>query len=283
MGRILWKTVAFALVAALAMTGTAYAQESEEEKPKNWSNKTDLGIASTTGNSENTNVAFANNYEHTWTRSVLNFDLAAIRNETTTRTVSNPGTGSLVINETSDVTAETYAAALGYRREITGRLYWFVDGSWFRNTPAGIDDRLRAGAGIGYGFIDGEKHKLRGEVGLNYTDESQTSGVSLDFTGGRAMLDYSFQITDSATLESAATYFGDFDDSDNWQANWITSLTMSMTKTVAMKFGYTMIYDNQPAIVLVAPDPTAPPGSLPLPFEADTTDTIFTASVVLNF
>lgn len=278
MSRSSWRSCGIALIVALALTNVAYAQESEEVK--NWSNTTDLGIASTTGNSENTNLAFANNYKRWWTRAEFWFDLAAIRNKVTNRTVSNPG-GSLVITESSALTAEMYAAALGYRRDITGRLYWFVDGSWYRNTPAGIDDRFRVGAGIGYGIIESPKHDLRAEVGVAYTDESQVSGEELTFTGGRAMLDYTFRITDSATLDSNVLYFNDFDDSDNWQANWLTGLTMTMTKTVALKFGYAMIYDNQPASVLIPLDSGAPGGELP--YEADTTDTIFTASVVLNF
>ena len=280
MSRSLWRSCGVALIVALALTNVAYAQESEEVT-KNWSNKTDLGLASTSGNSENTSFSFANNYKRWWERAEFRFDLAAIRNKATARSISNPGTGSLLVTETSALTAEMYAAGLGYRREITGRLYWFVDGSWYRNTPAGIDDRLRAGAGIGYGIIESPKHDFKAEVGLHYTDESQTSGTDLSFTGGRAMLDYTFKVTDSATLESNAQYFGDFDNSDNWQVNWLTGLTMTMTKTVALKFGYAMIYDNQPATVLIPLDSGAPGGELP--YEADTTDTIFTASVVLNF
>jgi putative salt-induced outer membrane protein YdiY len=280
MSRTSWKPVGIALITALALTNVAYAQESEEEVTKNWSNKTDLGIASTTGNSENTNLAFANNYKRWWKKAEFWFDVAAIRNETTTRSPSNPD-GALVITETSAISAETYAAGLGYRRDITGRLYWFTDGSWYRNIPAGIDDRFRVGAGIGYGILKSPKHDFKAEVGLAYTDESQTSGIELDFSGGRAKLDYTFLISDSATLESDIKYFGDFDNSDNWQANWLTGLTVTMTKTVALKLGYAMIYDNQPAIVLIPLDSGAPGGELP--FEADTTDTIFTASVVLNF
>ena len=279
MYRTSWKPVGIALIAALVWTGVAYAQESEEET-KNWSNKTDLGFASTTGNSENTNVAFANNFKLWWERAEFWVDLTAIRNEATTRSVSNPDGTVLNITENSAITAEMYAAGLGYRRDITGRLYWFVDGNWYRNTPAGIADRLRFGAGIGYGIIKSPKHDFKAEVGINYTDESQTSGFELDFTGGRAQLDYTFKFTESATLESVAQYFGDFDDTDNWQVNWVTGLTVTMTKTVALKLGYTMIYDNQPAIVMI---PAEDGIGADLPFEADTTDTIFTASVVLNF
>ena len=50
MSRTSWRTVGLALIVALALTSVAYAQESEE-KTKNWTNKTDLGFASTSGNS----------------------------------------------------------------------------------------------------------------------------------------------------------------------------------------------------------------------------------------
>lgn len=273
-----------AVLLALASTGLVFAQDEGEEEPKRpWTNKTEFGFTSASGNAENTNLSLTNNFKWDWSRSQFYVDLVAIRNEATARTLSNPGTGEVVVTENSALTAEIYAFEPGYRMDITKRLFWYANVRWFRNTPAGIQDRYLAGAGIGYKFVMTEKHTLAGELGLAYTDETQTSEFTQTFSSVRADLDYDFKISESATLESDLETLFDVDDGDNWQANWITKITASLTDVVALAVSYAVIYDNQPAVTLVAPDAGAPANTPPVPFEADTTDTFLTASVVLNF
>lgn len=275
---------AMAVLLALASTGLAFAQEEGEEEDKRaWSNKTEFGFTSASGNAENTNLSLTNNFKWNWSRSEFYFDLVAIRNEATARTLSNPGTGEVVVTDNTALTAEIYAVEPGYRMDITERLYWYVNARWYRNKPAGIQDRYLLGGGIGYKLVNAEKHILLGELGVAYTDEDQISGFNQTFTSARIFLDYDFKINDSTTFSSDLETLWDVSDSDNWQANWITAITASMTKTVALSVSYAVIYDNQPAVTVVPPDAGAPGGTLPLPYLADTTDTFLTASVVLNF
>ena len=73
------------------------------------------------------------------------------------------------------------------------------------------------------------------------------------------------------------------DDTEDWRANWINSVTATLTERIALKFGYAMMYDDQPVVVLVAPDDDAPIGTPDAPYVFDELDTILTASVVINF
>jgi len=276
------------LLVALLGAGTVVAQEEEEAEEKAWSNKTEFGLTSTSGNSETTNLSLGNTYKREWTKAEFVFDLMAIKNES----VINFYTGSAgneVLQERTDTAAETYTIGLAYQRRITGRLFWYADGRWFRNQPAGLLDRYRAGAGIGYTLIETKKHKLKGELGATYSDDTKrvdnppSNEASFTYSSAALLFGYDYKISDTAELSSAANWFYDVDESENWQANWVTSLTASLSSRLALKITYTVVYDNLPADIPIPPGPGADPGAGPIPFEADKTDTFLTASLVLNF
>lgn len=287
MKRSLWMLVNAALLVALLSVGVAVAQEEEGEK-KNWSNKTEFGLTSTGGNSETTNVSLGNTYKREWTKAEFEFGLMAIKNESVVNFYTGSA-GNEVLEERTDTTAETYTIGLAYRRTITGRLFWYANGRWFRNEPAGLLDRYRAGAGIGYTFVESRRHKFYGELGATYTDDTKSvedppsNEVSFDYTSAALLFGYDFKISDTAELSSVANSFYDVDESDNWQANWSTSVTASLSSRLALKITYTIVYDNLPADIPIMPGPGADPGAGPIPFEAQKTDTFLTASLVLNF
>jgi putative salt-induced outer membrane protein len=167
-------------------------------------------------------------------------------------------------------------------------LYWFVNGHWFRNEPAGLLDRYRGSAGIGYLFVDSAKHTFKGEVGATYTEDTKTLAgppaeeASETYTSASAVADYRFKFSDTAELTSVANWFQDVDESDNWQANWATAVTASLTSKLALRVSYMLIYDNLPGSILINPGPGATTTDQ-VAIEADKQDNLFTASLVLNF
>jgi len=287
MKRSLWMIVSAALLVALLGAGVVVAQEEEEQK-KNWSNQTEFGLTTTSGNAETTNLSLGNLYKREWTKATLDFDLMAIKNESSLKFYTGVP-GSEVLETRTETSAETYTIGLAYRRIITGRLFWYANGRWFRNEPAGLLDRYRGGAGIGYTFFETNKHKFLGEIGAAYTDDTKSvanppsNEASFTYTSATVLLGYDFKISDTAGLTSVANGFFDIDETENWQANWVTSLTASLTSRMALKLTYTVVYDNLPADIAVPPGPGTLPGAGPIPFEAEKTDTFLTASLVLNF
>jgi putative salt-induced outer membrane protein YdiY len=277
----------FVVLAALVAAGGAFAQEEEEKAEKNWTNKTELGFTATSGNAEVTNFSFGNEYRHNWEKAELSFDVRLIKNESTVKFYSG-SSAAPVFEERTDTTAETYFVGLGYRRTITGRLFWYADGHWFRNEPAGLLDRYRGGVGIGYLIVDGARHTLAGTVGATFTDDTKAVAgapggeVSDSYTSATAQLDYKFKISDSAELTSVANWFQDIDESDNWQANWITAVTASLSSQLALRVSYSLVYDNLPGSNLIPPGPGATTTDSVL-VEADKQDNFLTASLVLNF
>ena len=145
------------------------------------------------------------------------------------------------------------------------------------------EPRRTTGAGIGYRFIDKNKHDLIGELGATYTDESQVGGTTVTYSSARGLVEYDFKISETAELSSDLEGILDVDDSDNWQANWVTSITASVTSTVALKATYTVLYNNLPPMRSISPGAGTPLDSPSILYPAIKTDKFFTASVVLNF
>lgn len=274
--------VALAAVVTASMTLVPATLAQDDEPEKNWKNKTELGFVNTSGNSETTNFAFANKYTRTWERAEFVFDASALRAEQTTRVLGNPD-GTVSVTENTETTAEAYALAGKYTRQWTDRLGWYGSLRWYQNEFAGIDTRYTAGAGLSYTFFDTDVHKLVGELGGDYTDEESVDGTSDSFAGARGFTGYTRTFGKKSEFSSEVEVLQNLDDTDDLRANWTNSVTASLTERMALKVSYTMMYDNQPIVVLVAPDPGAPPGTPNAPFEFDDLDTILSASLVINF
>ena len=252
----------------------------EEPAKKPWSESAEFGAVVTSGNSQGTTFSLANKFKYAWSNAELTVDAAALRVESTTRTLSSPGGSTVVVDETTQVTAETYALAAKYKRDVTERVFWYVAASWYQNFFSGIDDRYIAGGGVGYAFVGSARHTLKGEIGADATREDPLGDpppVELETTtygGLRAFLGYEFRISEKSKLTEELTLFENIDETDDWRANSVTALTATLTDRLALKVSYTILYDNRPAVAVVTPTAL---------YEFESTDTIFSAALVVNF
>jgi putative salt-induced outer membrane protein YdiY len=239
----------------------------------------------TSGNSESQSLNFGEKYTYKWPKAEFLFEAVAIRAESTTRTVTNTG-GVLTESETTETTAELYSVGGKFRRDITPRFFWYTGGGWLRNELSGIENRFTFGAGVGYKLVDSPKHKLAGELGLNYAKEDfvfvQPDGEdSADYAAARAFLGYQFLMTETSKFTSDLEFVDNLDDTDDWRVRWINAVTANLSKRLALKAGLTLLYDNQP--VLEPIDDLGTPAFDPVFFEFDELDTILTANLVLTF
>ena len=208
--RLAVPVIAFAL-----MIGGAAAQEETDEN--GWTNKTELGFVSTTGNSETTNLTFANKYTHTWTKAEFVFDAFALRTENTERFLSNPD-GTVDVSEETKLTAEQYLIAGKYTRQIHDRLGWYGSLRWTRNQFAGIQNRSIVGAGLSYSFFSTDVHKLVTEAGVDYTDEESLDGDSRSFAGARLYGGYLRKFGKNAEFTSDLEFLMNLDDTEDAHA-----------------------------------------------------------------
>jgi putative salt-induced outer membrane protein len=269
----LWIAIA---VIALLMVVPETRSEEGDERP--WKNTTELGFVTTTGNTETENLSFKNTFTYGWTKTSLKFDASMLTAEQTTREASNVG-GSLVVDETTESTAENYRLALKLRRELRERLFAYGSANWERDVFSGIDSRYVYGAGVGYRLLDEERQQLAVELGADYTDEQPVGAAQSDtYAGARAAADYEWKFSETAKLSQELEMLWNLEESSDYRINSVTSLTAALTSKLALKTSYTIRYDNEPVVeVLEAP------GFDPVLFEFDETDTVLSASLVINF
>jgi putative salt-induced outer membrane protein YdiY len=212
------------------------------------------------------------------TTGEFHVDANAIRNETTDRIfVGVDGNNQPIFDEQTNVAAEAYGASAKYRHNLVSRYFAYGLGAWARILQAGIDDRWRGGGGFGAKLIEPQPHKLDVELGLEYNDESYVDGSSANFASLRAFVDYDYAISEHSTFSSDVELLQSLEDSDDLRINWPTSITASVSSKIALKLTYLVLYDHQPASLVVAP---GPPPVLDVRKEFDG---IFTTSIVVNW
>jgi len=269
------------LLAALVMTVVSTGAVLAEEPKRPWTDAADFGLVLTTGNSKNLNIALSNKFVYKWTNAEFTFDAAALRTENTTRTLTNDTAANTVsVTEVDTTTAEMYALGGKYTHNIRENFFWYVGGGWVSNKPTGIDNRYMAGGGLGYRFFKTELQTLSVEFGFDYTDETQVGGTSDSFAGARAFLGYLYNISKTSTFTEDFTVLENLSDTSDLRARSVSAVTASISQKLALKVTLLLVYDNQPVVADVQP---VFPATQAAQFEYDKLDTIFTATLVVNF
>lgn len=272
------KRTILSVTCAVLAAGTCALAADAPKKP--WSDVAEFGLTMTTGNAQGTNFAFGNKFKYTWSNAELTFDAVALHAESTTRVAADVG-GNVVFTETTATTASSYGLALVYRRNISERLFWYTGATWYQNFFAGIDDRYILGGGIGTTFVKTDRHLLKGELGVDLTREDPLGNPppqefeTTDYIAIRATLNYEFKINEKSKLTEDLNFIENLDTTSAWRANSITALTVGFTDNLALKLSYTVMYSNEPAFKPV-------PAST-LVYQAEKTDTILVAALVVNF
>lgn len=185
----------------------------------------------------------------------------------------------VVVEESEQTTAESYSASGRYRHSIASRLLIFTGGGWQSDRLAGIDDRFTGSLGLGYTVLDSEEQALLLEFGGDVTSEDQPSGRKT-FPAIRADLTYRRSLSSTSRFDVDFEILPNLQDSDDLRTKVKLALTASLIEKVALKLTYVVLFDSQPATVLVASETAGVPDAV---FEFDKIDTRTAASVVVNF
>lgn len=269
------------VVAAMVALGSGVLLADEEKE--GWSNTAELGAVITGGNSDTSTISFKDTAKRSYARGELTITAAAIKAEQTTSTARNVD-GSLVVDKVTETNAESYELKGKYRGQVTERFFWYGAGGWERNQPAGIDDRYLLGAGAGYLILKDAVQEFSAELGLDYVDETYVSGSvpsDANYASARGFLGYDRKLSETATLNAQMELLQNLDTSDDLRINAEASVTASLSSKLALKVGYAIKYDKSPAVALLN-DPNNPAAD-PVLYEFDDTDTIFSASLVINY
>lgn len=285
MSRFKRPLIAVAMTAAFLLPASTLAQDEAAEQ-KLWEHTADLSYVLTAGNSESSTLGFAWKSVATWERSSLEIAAGGIRAQTTatTRTASGDPTNPTVDEQsTKATTAENYFFTARYDRTITKKLFWFAGTSWMRNEFAGIKDRYGVEGGVGNAWRDDDHMKFKTFYALSYTDQTD---VIVDptrdssYVGIRLAYEYEHNMGENTTYNSGLVWNGNLEDSPAWFANWLNSVTVNMSKKLALKASLLFLYNNRPALETI-PFIPGTPATVNVPL--DELDTIFTTSLVIKF
>ncbi len=226
-----------ALVAALCVlpiAGSAQeAPEPPEQEPASeplWASQVGLSYLATTGNTETETVGL---------------DFQAIRRPTPW---GLEVTGLFNRAEEDSVkTAERYYASLRGTRSLAKRWDAFTGLSIEQDEFAGIDRRSILEVGAVYKAMLGPRHLMNLDFALNWTDEKRLPPeIDESWLGGLAGLNYVFAISETASLSQGLRYFANFDETSDWRADSLTSVTANLNERLALRFSYEVRYRNEP-------------------------------------
>lgn len=268
-------------VVALAVTQVSLAAD---EDPK-WTDAAELSLVSTSGNSESSSFGFKNDLVRNWEKAKLVIRLGGIRvDSTVSQTVT---AGSTNINTETAVTAENYYLNGRYGRNISEKFFWYGGAGWERNEFKGFNNRTVVEAGVGNIWYDREDLKFSTVYAVTYTDQEDVilnPLVDDTFAGWRVGWNYENQWGKSTTYNNLLTIDGNLDESSDWRADMYNGLAVTMSEKLALKVGYQLLYENEPALGTFAEVNAS--GALTgntVVVQLDELDTILTMGLVINF
>lgn len=259
-GEMKMKTWMAAALFTLIVFLSSLVQAEEAKSEKKWSDEAEISFVNTSGNSETTTLSAKNLLKYKFTDKLEGeWDAAALFSQSEDETT-----------EETNTTAERYSTNLRLSYLFTERFYSGLGAGWLRDELAGLKNKFYVGPYAGYKFLTGPKHLLKGELGLNYTDEDYTPEKEIDFEDkdfveGRAFGLYEYLFTEKAKFSQSLEYLYDFDESDNYKVNAVSALTVAVTDIFSVKTSYEIRYVNE------------------VPDDIEDTDRVLTVALVANF
>jgi putative salt-induced outer membrane protein len=236
--------IGFLGVAMLLVSTTVWAQE------KGWSDKAEVSFVQTGGNTDVVSFKLKNllkyNYSEQWS-----FQWRA---------------NVLFAKSNSEKSAERYDTEVRADYALSPHAYFYGQSGWAQDTFAGLDHRFFGGPGFGYVFLPGLRHVIGVELGGQFAKEDYTDGTDSDFMEGRVFCGYAFLFNDAVTFSQEVEYLHNFRTSGQFKVIAVTAIKTRLTDRFALRVAYEIRYDNQPT-----------------PEELKKTDTLLSASLVINF
>jgi len=226
----------------LASYGTTYAEK------KKLTDEAELSFVDTGGNTDVTTLSAKNLLKYQFADKLQGaWKLAALYGESD-----------------GEINAERYSTEARLDYLLTMSLYSYATTGWMRDELAGISSRYYMGPGVGYSFLVGPKHYLKGEAGLNYVRKQYIDNTNKSYLEGRAFTKYEYAFTERNKLSQSMEILYDF--GDNYNVNSETALVSALNDYLALKTSYLDQYDNKP-----------------IPETLRKTDTILGLTLVVNF
>lgn len=240
------------VVACFAAPLTYASNTDIDSKADNWSGSAELGVVSTSGNTENNNLNGAINLTQETIQWRTDYSLS-----------------SLYSSSDSETTAERYTGSVQANYKFDTEQFWYVRGAYEKDRFSGYRSKGSTSTGYGNRFwqhVDGSF--LEASIGVGYRDFA----IAKDSIDGHS--DRGSFVRLAGTYENHFTPTSLFRQELNSEISTsggntvnesISSLQASLVDNLAMKLSYKVKYTSD------------------VPSDTDTTDTETTASVLYSF
>lgn len=228
----------------------------EDSASFSWENATELSFVSTGGNASSSTLGLKAALTGTGGQNTFKVELGGIRGQTNTVTRTATGTPTdFTVNKTtaSQLTAESYFVRGRYVRNLR-RAFVFSGSGWDRNTFAGIQNRYSLVGGFGLTLVDNESGHFKADLGATYTiqkDVDPAPDADEGFAGFRLSVDAKRQVSENSDLESALVLDENVEQTGDLRADWINSVSVSLSESLAFKTSLQLLFDNRPALIEV--------------------------------
>lgn len=236
----------------ICMSGIGFAEDPKPEQVKRFSNETIFSMVNTRGNTDTLTLAGENEMAYKFSE----------------KWAGSWGAGVVYKEVDSTNQTERYFADLRMDASITEHWYLYLLGSWDRDEFSGFDHRLGLGPGMGCKFLNGPRHFLSGELGLNYRYENYVDSEAdpEQFMEGRLFGKYKWAFTEKTHFTQKLEYLQSYKQEKTQKLKSDTALITAINKMMALKISYSVRYNNNP-----------------IPSTLENTDSIFATSLVFTF
>lgn len=135
-------------------------------------------------------------------------------------------------------------------RILSSKWYLLGDVSFLSNTEQALNGRLSPSMGFGRFLISSNKLYLGLSLGLTYNIENYVD-TSLNKTSSEAVLAANFNMFDfeDITLTTSIDFYTGLSEKGRFRSDYDITLKYDLPLDFYIKLGFTLNYDNQPAIV----------------------------------
>lgn len=219
------------------------------QKNKTWEDEAEVSFVQTTGNTETKNLSLSNLLTYVpHERLQASWEAKALYSE-------NDG----------NKTAERYFTELRSDYSLSKRSYVAFMLAWTQDEFSGIDNSYYLGPTFGYKILNGPKHYLKFEPGLEYNYEEYTDYTDESYFRARTFAEYTYELTEKTRFTQSLKYLQDLQEDENYNIVSNTAVITSLTDILSMKTNYEVKYDNSP-----------------IPADLEETDTTLSVTLVIN-
>jgi putative salt-induced outer membrane protein YdiY len=211
----------------------AYEKSLHPGMLEGWKGGGNFGFALARGNSETTNLALGFN---------------ALRKTTTDSWVVDAASVYSTDAKTNTTTANSFQGLIRYDRNITKRLFWYGAFAGSYDTLQDLNYRLVPGGGIGFHAIATNRTTLDLLLGLAYTHESYTTGLTNNLISATVGDEFTYKLTKNTTIIQNLYYLPSLNETSIYHVTGNFGVATKLNGWLTSNLNFNDRYNSAPVL-----------------------------------